>query len=299
MDKNLKIDYHSLMDLRIDFAFKSLFAKGDPTPLISLLNAIFANKKIQRVIQTLTVKNPYLEKETSEDKLSILDIRAELEDGTNILIEMHMHGLWELKPKTIRSWARAYGEDLEVGASFNSQPPTITIAFTDGQIKTLNPTNTDNHKIHRLCMIMDVEDATVFTDAMELHYIDMKAFAKAVNENQGFSSKDTEEALFSKWLSVITQKEIHNKEIVENAVQGEEAIYMAVTALARQGEDKIVRQAYQRRKDEILSYNQNMAEREEYKQRAEQAEAELMDKDALLLDKDALIAELQAKLASK
>ena len=42
----LEIDYAQLMDLRVDFAFKLLFTKGDPRLLISLLNAIFANKKI-------------------------------------------------------------------------------------------------------------------------------------------------------------------------------------------------------------------------------------------------------------
>ena len=111
-------------------------------------------------------------------------IRAELEDGTTILIEMHIYGLGELKAKTIRSWARAYGEDLEVGANYTAQPPTIAIAFTNGTVKPIGSDKSpeaDKDKIHRLCMIMDCEDFTVFTDAMELHYIDMKAFAKAVN----------------------------------------------------------------------------------------------------------------------
>jgi len=44
---------------------------------------------------------------------------------------------------------------------------------------------------------------------------------------------------------------------------------MAVSALAKQGEDKIIRQAYQRRKDEIYFYNK---EREADRRRAEQAE---------------------------
>jgi predicted transposase/invertase (TIGR01784 family) len=74
----IKIDYSMLMDLRIDFAFKLLFTKGDPRLLISLLNAIFANKKIRRIIKSISIKNPHLEKESGEDKLSILDIRAEL-----------------------------------------------------------------------------------------------------------------------------------------------------------------------------------------------------------------------------
>jgi len=271
----LKINYYQLMDLRIDYAFKILFTKGDPRLLISLLNAIFANKKINRVIKSLSIKNPFLDKESGEDKLSILDIRAELDDGTAILIEMHMYSLGELKAKTIRSWARAYGEDLEAGAGYTTQPPTIAIAFTDGAVEPIkndkNP-NTDNviNKIHRLCMIMDCEDYSVFTDAMELHYIDMKAFAKAVNEADSININDTEEAMFVKWLSVITQKEINNKTIIEDACKDEEAISMAVSALARQSEDKIIRQAYQRRKDEIYFYNKNMAEKEQAERRAEQ-----------------------------
>jgi predicted transposase/invertase (TIGR01784 family) len=303
MDKNLKIDYHTLMDLRIDYAFKLLFTKGDLRFLISLLNAIFANKKIKRVIKTLDIKNPYLEKETIEDKLSILDIRAELEDGTNILIEMHMHGLGELKSKTIRSWARAYGEDLEVGKIYTSQPPTIAIAFANGQIEPLKPVKLGNNKIHRLCMIMDYEDNIVFTDAMELHYIDMKAFAQAVNENDNINAKDTDEALFSKWLSLITQKEINNKDIVENAVKEEEAIFMAVSTLVMQSEDKIIRQAYQRRKDEIYFYNKERADdrrrTEQAERRAEQAErrAEQAETEIEKLRKE--FEKLQTQLASK
>ena len=83
--ETLTIDFYQLMDLRIDYAFKILFTKGDPRLLISLLNAIFANKKINRVIKSLSIKNPFLDKESGEDKLSILDIRAELDDGTGYI----------------------------------------------------------------------------------------------------------------------------------------------------------------------------------------------------------------------
>jgi len=152
--------------------------------LISLLNSIFANKKISGVIKSISIKNPYLDKKSDEDKLPILDVRAEIDDGTTILIELHMYGLGELKAKTTRSWARAYSEELEVGQSYTAQPPTITIASTNGSVEpTVSGANTKN-KIHRLCMIIDCEEFTVFTNAMELHYIDMKAFAKAVVDRE-------------------------------------------------------------------------------------------------------------------
>jgi len=297
MQAELKIDFYQLMDLRIDYAFKLLFTKGEPRLLISLLNAIFANKKIHRVVKSLNIKNPFLDKESPGDKLSILDIRAELDDGTAILIEMHMYGLGELKAKTIRSWARAFGEDLEVGESYSEQPPTITIAFTNGTIEPLENkkvATTDNYKIHRLCMIMDCEDFTVFTDAMELHYIDMHAFAKAVNEADSINIDDTIDVMFAKWLSVITQKEINNKAIIEDVCNEVEEILMAVSTLAMQGEDKYARQAYQRRKDEVYFYNMNM-------KRLEEAEAEIERLRGVDFEIERLrqqIAELQAKQQS-
>ena len=301
------IDYSQLMDLRIDFAFKLLFTKGDPRLLISLLNAIFANKKITRVIKALTIKNPYQDKESSNDKLSILDIRAELDDGTSILIEMHMYGLGELKAKTIRSWARAFGEELEAGKKYTSQPPTITIAFTDGTIEAIGKvenSESKKDKIHRLCMIMDCEDLTVFTDAMELHYIDMRAFAKAVNEKGSINIDDTVETMFAKWLSVITQKEINDKTIIEGIYKDEEDINMAISTLARQSEDKYTRQAYQRRQDEIFFENLRTIQLEEAQReikqernRAEQAEQKVEQAECRIKEAASENEELRRQIA--
>jgi len=57
-------------------------------------------------------------------------------------------------------------------------------------------------------------------------------------------------------------KEINNKAIIENACE-EEEIFMAVSTLALQSEDKYTRQAYARRKDEIYFFNKSMYEKEQ------------------------------------
>ena len=44
----LGVDYFQLMDLRIDFAFKLLFTKGNPRLLISLLNSLFEGGGAER-----------------------------------------------------------------------------------------------------------------------------------------------------------------------------------------------------------------------------------------------------------
>jgi len=275
--ENLIIDYSQLMDLRVDFAFKT-FIEGNPEALISLLNAIFANAKINRVVKNAIIKNPNLDKKSSKDKLSILDVRAELDDDTDILIEMHLHGIGHLLAKMIRSWARAFSEELEAGENYTSQPPTVAIAFSNGAIEPVEKPKNDKSKIHTICMITDKDDGTVITNALEIHFIDMKAFAKAVNEANSIDIKETHEDMFAYWLSVITEKEIVNKDIIENARKKKEVIQMAVSAIAKQSEDKRIRQAYERRKDEVYFYNLERAEdrrlTEQATRRAETAEAE-------------------------
>ena len=269
----LEIDFSQLMDLRVDYAFKLIFGTGDTLFLISLLNAIFANKKIPRIIESLTIVNPYLEKHSKSDKLSILDIRAQLDDGSTILIEMHLYDLDDLKYKTIRSWARAYGEELKTNEVYSTQPPVICVTFANGSLD-----EGESQKIHKCCKILDIDDHTIFTNALELHYIDMKAFVKTINEKGGIGKGETEETMLANWLAVITEKDIEDKSIIKNICEEQEAIGMAVSTLMRLSEDKLTRQAYQKRQDEVTLYNKRINDYrhrvEQSDRRAEQAEAE-------------------------
>ena len=296
-NKTTSIDYAQLMDLRVDFAFKA-FAEGNLEALTSLLNAIFANAKIERVVKSVRLKNPSLEKKSIKDKLSILDVRAELDDGTDILIEMHLHGIGQIKAKVIRSWARAFSEELEEGQQYTSQLPTIAIAFVDGAADPIQKPKNATDKIHRVCMIMDKEDGSIFSEALELHFINMKAFAIAVNKANSINIKEATDNMFVYWLSLITEKEIVNKDIIETACKEKEVIRMAVSAIAKQSEDKIMRQAYQRRKDELFFHNVELAQAT---RRAEQADrrAEQADRRAEQSDRRAEQAEAEIEILRK
>ena len=293
MDKKnetLKIDYSILMDLRVDYAFKLIFGTGDTLFLISLLNAIFANKKITRTIKSLSVVNPYLEKYSKEDKLSILDIRAQLDDGSTTLVEMHLYDLDDLKYKTIRSWARTYGEELKTSEAYATQPPVICVTFANGSLD-----ESESQKIHKCCKIMDIDDHTIFSNALELHYIDMKAFVKAVNETGGIGKGETVETMLASWLAIITEKDIEDKSIIENICKEQEEIGMAVSALVRLSEDKVTRQEYLRRQDDIMLHNKRARDYELMKQRAEQEKnrAEQAEAENEMLRKR--LAELETK----
>jgi len=183
----------------------------------------------------------------------------------------------DLKYKTIRSWARAYGEELKTGEAYTTQPPVVCIAFVNGSLD-----EGENKKIHKCCKIMDIDDHTTFTNALELHYIDMKAFVKTINETGDIGKSKTIETMLANWLAIITEKDIEDKSIIENICKEQEEIGMAVSTLVRLSEDKLTRHEYLRRQDDIMLQNKKARDYELMKQsveqeknRAERAEAEI------------------------
>jgi len=78
---------------------------------------------------------------------------------------------------------------------------------------------------------------------------------------------------------------------------------MAVSAIARQSEDKIMRQAYQRRQDEIYFHNLELANHlqaaEEYRQRAEQNKQRAEKAEAEIETLRKRLAEFEAQTKDK
>jgi len=288
------IDFSDLMDLRVDYAFKLFFATGDTSHLISLLNAIFENKQIPRVIVDLTIVNPHLEKVDAEDKLSILDIRAKLDDGTSILVEMHMYDMIAHKFKVMRSWARAYGEELEKSQEYTEQNMVIHISFMNSPVQYANGDSID--KIHSLFHIMERDDHEILATDLEIHFINMKAFVKRMEKLD--DKGELYEAVidsFSSWLTLITQKSLKDRETTRRVCEREE-MKEAVEALARLSSDKVKRQAYQRRLDELRTYNHVMEQLAEKDATIADKDATIADKDVEIANRDAEIARLRAQL---
>ena len=242
-----EINFGELLDLRVDYAFKGIFAALDNKQLlISLLNAIFGHSGINREIKDLTVTNPYLDKQSIDDKLSIIDIIAELADNTVISIEMHLYGLPEFKNKTLHTWARIFSDTVKEGETYTEFKPVICISLIDGAIRDAN------HKlikgIHTLFQIMERDSHILLTQTMELHYVNMEQF---VRDQAWKADENGKVDMFTKWLTLFTQNDIDDKTIIKKICQEEAVINMAVEALARFSADDLDRFIYKRRIDEL------------------------------------------------
>jgi len=256
-----EIDFSRLLDVRLDYLFKLIFGNDAPR-LISLINAIFANKRIDRVITDLAFINTALEKQSEIDKFSIIDMMATLSDNSTVCIEMHLYGLPEFKYKTLHTWAKVYGEGLRESQMYWENNPVICISFLDGAIK--DATGEPLNAVHTLFQVRERDGHELLLPDMELHYINMRAFVKECH------SRETPQDMFTRWLTLITQSEQSDKEILKEICKEDEVIAMTVGLLARLSEDQATRLAYSRRKDAMTHYYAVVKRSEENERRIEE-----------------------------
>ena len=97
------------IDPKVDFAFKCLFgSEANKDILIGLLRSV-----LKLDIREVEILNPYNAKDAPDDKLSILDVKARLADGTLINVEMQMVVNADYPERGLYYWAALYSSQLK------------------------------------------------------------------------------------------------------------------------------------------------------------------------------------------
>src|ERR1022692_3065183 len=100
------------IDPTVDYAFKKLFGSEANTPvLMSLLDAVLSPPPDRRIV-ALEIINPFNDKETPDDKLSIVDIKARDQLGRLYNVEMQMQSSATFPDRALYYWAVLYGQQL-------------------------------------------------------------------------------------------------------------------------------------------------------------------------------------------
>ena len=130
------------IDLRIDFAFKFLFARsGRERLLLHLLNAILA-RRLARPLTFIEVLNPFDDKNFADDKLSILDIKARDDAGRWYNIEMQLGPDGHYTARIVYYLSGLFHGQLGEGDGYEMLKPTIGIHIVD---RILFPDVPDHH----------------------------------------------------------------------------------------------------------------------------------------------------------
>ena len=113
-----------------DFAFKKIFGSEQSHDiLISFLNGILYDG--QGTIASVQILNPYQPPKVRGMKDTFLDIKAKLDDGTTVIIEMQVLNVEGFEKRVLYNAAKGYSTQLSIGEDYQQLDPVIALTVTD------------------------------------------------------------------------------------------------------------------------------------------------------------------------
>ncbi|WLE95751.1 MAG: Rpn family recombination-promoting nuclease/putative transposase [Candidatus Electrothrix communis] len=157
---------------RIDFVFKKLFGtEENKDVLIDFINAFVSEED---KVRDLIIKNPYNEKEFLDDKLSILDIKAQDIGGKWFNIEMQMIDQDYYAKRALYYWSRLYVSQLSSGVNYDKLEKTIGINI-------LNFNCLDEAEYHNVYKLINVRSGNELIRQIEIHFIELEKYDENIS----------------------------------------------------------------------------------------------------------------------
>ncbi|NEN97124.1 MAG: Rpn family recombination-promoting nuclease/putative transposase [Moorea sp. SIO3I7] len=182
---------------KTDFAFKKIFGSDQSKDiLISFLNAMIYSGNY--VIQDLEIIDPYSAGDVVDLKDTYLDVKAVLEDGTTVIIEMQLWNVEGFKKRVVYNLCKTYGNQLQLGQGYFDINPVIALTITDFKLFP------SSDKVISCFYFQEEEDHLPYQEnELKLVFVELPKFTKQLEDL---------ESVIDKWIYFI--KEAPNLEII-------------------------------------------------------------------------------------
>jgi predicted transposase/invertase (TIGR01784 family) len=135
------------IDPKIDCVFKTLLGSDDRRDLlIHFLNAVLV-EDLAAPVAEVDILNPYNERETLDDKLTIVDVKARDTARRVFQVEIQLLVFPDLAPRILYAWADLYSQQLHSGQDYDALRPTYAIWILDQTLFVERP-----EYAHRYCL---------------------------------------------------------------------------------------------------------------------------------------------------
>ncbi|MEZ2247427.1 Rpn family recombination-promoting nuclease/putative transposase [Microcoleus sp.] len=115
---------------KTDYAFKKIFGSSESKDiLISFLNALIYEGN--STIQDLEIINPNLPPKVEGLKDTYLDVKAKLNNGTLVIIEMQVLNVQSFGKRVFYNAAKTYAFQLQAAQGYRLLKPVIALTITD------------------------------------------------------------------------------------------------------------------------------------------------------------------------
>jgi predicted transposase/invertase (TIGR01784 family) len=232
------------LDLRVDFAFKALFGThGNESILAAFLNAALRLPNHKKIIEVILL-DPQFNKENAEDKKSILDVHAQLEDGSRVNIEIQVNNKHDMEKRTLYYWSRMYTSQMKEGMDYGELCRTITINIVD--FRYLSHTS----GYHSVFQLYETEEKFLLTDMLEIHFMELPKLL--IKWRRG--EVNPRENQLVRWLLLLeaAEDEEITQVLEEIAMQEDQTLKKAIDEWERVSQDPEVLLAYEARRKALL-----------------------------------------------
>ena len=251
-----------------DYLFvKVMGEKGDEVQLLGFLNAVLDRTGNDRLASVEIIESKTFSAETLGDKSSILDVRAMLQDGTMVNIEVQLRNLGNMDRRSLFYWSKEFTKGIKAGQDYRELPNAIAINIINFQFLETENFHTVFH------LREDNEHSLVLTDALEIHFLDMVKYRRqqrTVRPKVCGRRKDMENEPLHRWLAWLDENS--PPELIAEVVGTDDTIKAAQERLVYvTGDDEAIR-AYEMRQmalSDLTSYK-NFAREEGLKEGREE-----------------------------
>ncbi|MEM9462954.1 MAG: Rpn family recombination-promoting nuclease/putative transposase [Myxococcota bacterium] len=226
----------SRLDPKLDLVFKLLLTRGQGL-LVDMLQGVLG-----RPVRSVEIINPRIPGELSTDKAIILDIRAKLDDGARVDVEMQLRTDNHLAARMTYYGARDYTTQLVRGDDYDQLRPTAVILWL------LEPLFPDLDQLHSIFELRERHTNRLLTDQLAIHVLQLSCLSE---------SKSTEDdARVRRWARFFTAKEDadFDKLAAEDPIMA-----VATQTLDQLSQDPDVRQMAQEREHAQMFYRMELA----------------------------------------
>ncbi|PEK69888.1 ATPase [Bacillus pseudomycoides] len=240
-----------LVNLRIDFAFKQLFGtKGNEEILIGFLNAIL-EESLDTPISSLQLEDPHLHKSYEDDKLSILDLLATLDNGTQVNIEIQLRNTHDMVKRSLYYWSKLYTSQMQEGMPYRSLRKTITINLLDFILFSYEDS------FHTIGQLWNSKTQQILSDDIEIHFVEIPKLVKQWREEKVNPWENT----FVRWMLLLpAHEDEHLTQTLEEIAMNQDPILQkAMNKWENMSHDSSFRTAYEAREKVLLDEQAKIA----------------------------------------
>lgn len=164
------------LDVKTDFAFKKVFGSVNSKDiLISFLNSVIEFDGVRK-IKDLVIVDPYSIPLLKGMKDTYVDVKAELDDNSRVIIEMQVLNHEGLEKRILYNAAKNYSVQLKKGDAYHLLNPVIALTITDFVLFKNTEELINNFKL------IEKKQFIEYSDDIELVFIELPKYHKTEAE---------------------------------------------------------------------------------------------------------------------